>query len=140
MSDETAEGWAGGVGNAAAKAEIERLKKLGEGLRDLTAAAAEIRDPADLAAVQDKNLKAFEQMTAQMGLTALERMRETLAALSDPTKTAELAKDAADRHAALLSAARAEIEATRDQETAKLLRRFSEQMRAAAGGEKKDKT
>ena len=131
-ADEFEEGWAGGADMGAAKAEIARLKKLGEGLRDLTAAAGRISDPDKLAALQDRNIEAFEEMTAQMGLKALDKMRDVLALLADPSKAAEMAAQASEKNAGALAAARAEIEAARDRETEKLLGRLTGWMETAA--------
>lgn len=125
-----AHGWAGGQEQDAAKAELERLRKLGDGLRDLTAAAARIRDPDALAAIQDRNLEAFETMTGDMGLAALDRMLEAAAVLADP-KTAQAASDLAARGEASVAAAQAEIEAARDQARAGLLRDMEARLRAA---------
>ena len=128
-------GWAGGAEQQAAAAELERLKKLGEGLRDLTAAASKISDPQELAAIQDRNLQAFETMTADMGLAALDRMRAAVELLKDPTLTAAHGGVASEeRREAELTAAQQEIEAARDRERAKLLQEFKARFDAASQG------
>ncbi|MEM9725306.1 MAG: hypothetical protein AAF909_07580 [Pseudomonadota bacterium] len=115
-------GWDGGQEQSAARAELERLKKLGEGLRDLAAEAGRVADPDKLAEIQDRNLAAFEHMTAEMGLAALDRMRAALALLSAPPESGPEGPAKAGGETPIVAAAQSEIEAWRDRETTALLR------------------
>ncbi|MEL6979071.1 MAG: hypothetical protein AAGM38_10370 [Pseudomonadota bacterium] len=132
MASDTDEalGWAGGAEQAAAKAELARLKKFGEALRDLTTAAQRIEDPEARAALQDRNLEAFERMTAEVGLLSLERMRDLLGALAEAGVAAEPGAAAAAE--ARIAATQEEIDAARDRESAALMRQLRESYRRAA--------
>lgn len=125
-------GWAGGAEQAAARAELERLKRFGDELRKLTRASTRIRDPADRAALQDRSLEAFEAMTAKVGLLALDRMREMLRLLAETDLAAEAA--GVEQAEARIAAAQKEIDAVRDRESAALLQSVREALAVARGG------
>lgn len=117
----------------ALRAELARLRDLGEGLRKLTADAAKVSDPEALARIQDQNLAAFEAMVTTQGLEALDRMRAIVAELKDGAPPP--AKGAATQRpvpmADQLAEAQMAIRAARKREMEKLLGRIGDRFRAA---------
>ncbi len=112
----------GEFAHRAAERELERLKRFGARLAELAPRAGAER--ADLEALQDVNLAAFERMTEDVGVAALDRMvllagelRATLEAAADPA--------AAARIAPRMRAAAEELDALRDRETERLLDRIA---------------
>lgn len=153
---------------AALRAELKRLRDLGEGLRRLSAEAAKVRDPETLARLQDQNLAAFEAMVTAQGLDALDRMRGVVARLREggtpfpaaaPPAGPEQGGSRSDRNGPdagatgrggpgqamdeALAEAQLAIRSARKRETEKLLGRIGERFRAAqekAANDNKNKT
>lgn len=118
-----------GAAFAAARAELDRLRALGERLGRLGAQTADLGDREKRAAIQDANLAAFEQTSAYTADLALTRMRDLLTALRDTPAAAAGAEALRER----IDAAARDIAAARDSESADLARRIA-RILAQAGG------
>lgn len=116
MTDDAAD-----YAHRAAERELERLKRFGVRLAALQPRAGPV---ADLEAAQDANLAAFEAMTEDVGVAALDRMTVLTAELR---ATIEEGDDpgAATRIGPRMQAVAEELEALRDRETDVLISRIA---------------
>lgn len=107
---------------AALREESERLGEMGAALSEIAAAAGRVEDATALAALQDKNLAAYERMIADSGALALEKAQTVAGQMAEA-----LDGDPEDAMSGL-QATMAEIKAARDAGSDAFLRALAERL------------